>query len=158
MFRCFLWRNGWLACGATSVLSLVGMATPGWAQEGLPVALQTVESLDAVQPLSTDAQDLRFLELGFFPESVDSHGSGLVGGAQPAEDPNAGLRIPPAFAEGLPIEQVFVYLRNPTGDPAQDEALKQELADTFGIRAGGNFSPLFTDQGLNQVQRLPFVD
>ncbi|WP_156119620.1 alginate export family protein [Leptolyngbya sp. KIOST-1] len=73
-------------------------------------------------------------------------------------DPNVGLRIPPQFGEGLPIEQVFIYLRNPTGDPAQDEALQQQLADTFGIRAGGSFSSLFADQGLNQVQRLPFVE
>jgi hypothetical protein len=46
---------------------------------------------------------------------------------------------------------------NPTNDPEQDEAIRRQLADTFGIRAGGNFSPLFTDRGLNQVQRLPFV-
>ncbi|HEY9888803.1 MAG TPA: hypothetical protein V6D02_10410, partial [Candidatus Obscuribacterales bacterium] len=116
----------------------------------------------------------------FSPALADSAESGLVGSAHPTsdagydgvepamaesgaiasptEDPNAGLRIPPAYGEGLPIEQVFVYLRNPTGDPAQDEAWQQQITDTFGIRAGANFSPLFADQGLNQVQRLPFVE
>lgn len=75
----------------------------------------------------------------------------------PEEDPNLGLRLPPAWAEGFPIQQVFVYLANPTGDVGRDEELRQELAAAFGIRAGGNFSSLFADQGLNRVQQLPFV-
>jgi hypothetical protein len=53
---------------------------------------------------------------------------------------------------------VFVYLANPTGDAERDEQLRQELADAFGIRAGGNFSSLFADQGLSRVQQLPFVE
>jgi hypothetical protein len=77
--------------------------------------------------------------------------------ASSSEDPNAGLRIPPNLGEGLPIEQVFIYLRNPTGDPEQDEAFQQQIADTFRIQAGGSFSTLFADQGLNEVQQLPFV-
>lgn len=72
-------------------------------------------------------------------------------------DPNAGIRIPPNFGENLPIERVFIDLRTPTGEPIEDGGLQQQLGDTFGIRAGGTFSPLFADQGLNQVQRLPFV-
>ena len=74
------------------------------------------------------------------------------------EDPNAGLRIPPKFREGFPIERVFVYLRNPTDDPEQNEALRQQIANTFGIRAGVSFRPLFADGGLNQVLQLPFVE
>jgi hypothetical protein len=35
--------------------------------------------------------------------------------ASSSEDPNAGLRIPTNLGEGLPIEQVFIYLRNPNG-------------------------------------------
>ncbi len=154
----YFWHNGWLTWATTSMLSMIGIATPGWAQAALPVALPTAESSDAIQPLSTNAQDLGFLELEFPPASGNSPDPQLVGSVHTAEDPNAGLRIPPAFGEGLPIEQVFVYLRTPMGDPAQDGALQQQLADTFGLRAGGNFSPLFADQGLNQVQRLPFVD
>lgn len=203
----FLWRNDWLTCVATSVLSIVGIATSSWAQETAP-APQTAESLGAIQLFSTKAQDLAFLELELPPESAGGSESGLMNPAQstvdqdtgqltgfdfraaaeegavsenaevelataelsgvpleveqdatppPPEDPNAGLRIPPNLGEGLPIEQVFVYLRNPTDDPEQDEAIRKQLADTFGIRAGGNFSPLFADQGLNQVQQLPFV-
>jgi hypothetical protein len=176
----FLRHSGWLTCAATSVLTLGGMATAGWAQAAAPVTLQTVEAIDPIQTLSTNAQDLESLELEFPPVSVDSAESGLVDSAHPTngagndgvepvmaengaiasppQDPNAGLQIPPAYGEGLPIEQVFIYLRNPTGDPAQDEALQQRLADTFGVRAGGSFSSLFADQGLNQVQRLPFVE
>ena len=76
----------------------------------------------------------------------------------PEEDPNLRLRLPPAWAEGFPIQQVFVYLANPTGDAGQDEELRQELAAAFGLRAGANFSPLFADQGLTRVQQLPFVE
>ncbi len=61
------------------------------------------------------------------------------------------------MAEGLPIEQVFIYLRNPTGDVERDEALRQKLADTFPIQAGGSFNTLFADRGLNEVQQLPLV-
>jgi hypothetical protein len=35
--------------------------------------------------------------------------------------------------------------------------LQRQVADAFGIRAGGNFSPLFADQGVNQVRQLSFV-
>lgn len=88
------------------------------------------------------------------PDLVDSK---LAQQDSPSEDPNAGLRIPPNLGEGLPIEQVFIYLRNPTGDPEQDEAFQQQIANTFRIQAGGSFNTLFADQGLNEVQQLPFV-
>ncbi|MBE5229092.1 MAG: alginate export family protein [Microcystis aeruginosa PMC 728.11] len=78
--------------------------------------------------------------------------------ASPPKDPNARLRIPPNFGEGFPIERVFIYVRNPSNDPKQEEESRRQLANSFGIRAGGNFSPLLADQGLNQVQRLPFVE
>jgi hypothetical protein len=74
------------------------------------------------------------------------------------EDPHAGLRIPPNAAEGLSIQQVFIHLHNPTGNVEQDAALRQQLARTFRVRAGGTFSPLFADQGLNAVRQLPFVE
>ena len=75
----------------------------------------------------------------------------------PSEDPNAGLRIPPNSAEGLSIQRVVIYLRNPSGDAEQDEALRQQLAETFRIRAGGRFSQLFADLGLWDVQQQPEV-
>jgi hypothetical protein len=90
--------------------------------------------------------------------SEDSGAPAAQSVVPPEEDPNLGLRLPPAWAEGFPIQQVFVYLANPTGDAERDEELRQELADAFGIRAGGNFSSLFADQGLSRVQQLPFVE
>lgn len=75
--------------------------------------------------------------------------------SNPDNDPNARLRLPVNAAEGLPIQQVFIYIRNPPQDAKQEQTLRRQLADTFGVWAGGNFSPLLTDQGLNQVQRLP---
>jgi len=88
----------------------------------------------------------------------EGRNSGSTPDSPPTEDPNAGLRIPLNLAEGLPIQQVYIYLRNSTGDVEQDEALRQQLASTFRIRAGGNFSRLFADQALNEVQQLPFVE
>lgn len=92
-------------------------------------------------------------------QTDEDAGSPAVQSVVPPEtDPNLGLRLPPAWAEGFPIQQVFVYLANPTGDAEQDAQLQRELATAFGLRAGTNFSPLFADQGLNRVQQLPFVE
>ncbi|MEB3289687.1 MAG: hypothetical protein VKI82_07220, partial [Leptolyngbya sp.] len=72
-------------------------------------------------------------------------------------DPNVGLRIPPQFGEGLSLDSLYVHLRNPTGNSAQEEAWQEQITNAFGLRAGGNFSTLFADQGLSRVQQLPFV-
>ncbi|MFM7448430.1 MAG: alginate export family protein [Leptolyngbyaceae cyanobacterium] len=68
-----------------------------------------------------------------------------------------GVRTLPSLNEGAGIDRTFIYLRNPTNDGAKDEAIKQQIADAFGLRAGGEFSSLFADAGLNRVQQLPFV-
>lgn len=73
-------------------------------------------------------------------------------------DPNAGIIIPPRVGEGNPIERVYIHLNNPTNEPAKNQELQQQITEAFGIRAGSNFSPLFTDRSLNQVRRLPFVE
>lgn len=73
-------------------------------------------------------------------------------------DPNANLRIPLNLAEGKPIQQVYIYLRNPTGDSDRDEGFQQDIANAFGNQAGGNFSPRFAELGVNQVHQLPFVE
>jgi hypothetical protein len=52
---------------------------------------------------------------------------------------------------------VYVYLRNPTGDPDQDAALQEQIAETFGFQVGATFSALFADQNLRQVQQIPSV-
>lgn len=72
-------------------------------------------------------------------------------------DPNASIRIPPTLAEENPIERIYVYLQNPRGDGAQDEALQQEIADVFAVRPGSLFSTLFADRSISQVRQLPFV-
>ncbi|PZV13016.1 MAG: hypothetical protein DCF20_16690 [Pseudanabaena sp.] len=161
-------------------MSVLGLASDGLAQISSTTDLRAVEENKTVPPISTRAADLMPLDLRLVPElgeilSENHWGKVATPGETPepsspkdnselpapaptyTEDPNAGLRIPPNLGEGLPIERVHIYLRNPTTDPSQDKALQQQLADTFGIRAGGNFIPLFADQGLNQVQRLAFV-
>lgn len=72
-------------------------------------------------------------------------------------DPNAGLRIPPNAGEGRSIERVYLYVRNPSGDAIQDQDLQEQVSETFGLRAGGSFSPLFADRAINQVRQLPAV-
>lgn len=124
-----------------TVLSLSITADPGHAQ-----VASTAMPPDTTAPsILTQADALRS-PIGEQPVS------------SPQEDPNAGLRIPPNFAEDFPIQRVFIYLRNPTGDAEQDDAVRQQLAEAFRIQAGGNFSPLFADQGLNEVRQLPFVE
>lgn len=68
-----------------------------------------------------------------------------------------GVRVLPSQNEGATIERVFIYLSNPTNDVAQDEAYKQQIAQTFQLTAGSNFSSLFANLGLQQVQTLLFV-
>ncbi len=72
-------------------------------------------------------------------------------------DPNAGVRIPPNLGEGNQIERVYIYLKNPTNDPTTNQQLEEQITETFGIQAGGSFTPLFADRGINQVRQLPFI-
>lgn len=127
--------RGWGWTGI-ALLSLPISVTPGLAQL-TPAALPADPTLRSATPTLVTQRD-----------EADP---------LPSPDPNAGLRIPPNLAEGLPIQRVVVYLRNPSGEAEQDEAWRQQLADTFRIRAGGNFSPLFADLGLWEVQQLPRV-
>ena len=164
-YRRWLWT-------AMAVLALPVAAIPGQAQVTSTDTLPgTTDSLLPAS-ISTQAGDLMpsavelpavtdTIEPEAIPEdSVLAQQAGGDAGSPPVtalEDPNAGLRIPPNLAEGVPIQQVFIYLRNPTGDAEQDEALRQHVASTFRIRAGGNFSPLFAEQALSEVRQLPFV-
>jgi hypothetical protein len=59
--------------------------------------------------------------------------------------------------EGVEIERTFIYLRNTTGDTNRNDSLKQQIEESFGLRAGSNFSSLFAEKGINQVKQLPFV-
>jgi hypothetical protein len=68
-----------------------------------------------------------------------------------------GVQVPASLNEGAVIDRIFIYLRNPTDDTAKDEAYKQQIAETFDIQAGSNFSSIFADLSLRQVQKLPFV-
>ncbi|HIK17950.1 MAG TPA: hypothetical protein IGS53_22045 [Leptolyngbyaceae cyanobacterium M33_DOE_097] len=68
-----------------------------------------------------------------------------------------GVRVPPSLNEGVEIGRIFIYLRNPTDNGSQNDLLKQQIEDAFGLRAGGSFSSLFAEKGINQVEQLPFV-
>lgn len=136
-------------------------ATPALA---LPtVALGAMETMDS--PFLTEPR-INHQEVILTADPSDSNPTEalpLVEDTQPLPaplstvDPNVGLRIPPRFGEGLPVDQVHIYLRNSTGNPAQDAALQDQIAETFGLRVGSNFSALFADQGVNQVQQISAV-
>jgi hypothetical protein len=76
---------------------------------------------------------------------------------QPASDPNARQRISPGVADGYPIELVYVHLRNPTGDAARDEALRQEVADAYGVQPGAVYNEFVADAAASRVRVLPVV-
>jgi hypothetical protein len=121
-----------------SVQMALGLTVMGWVSAAPALALPTVEvEVSETIPRIEETQPL--------PDPMS-----LV-------DPNVGLRIPPRFGEGLPVDQVYVYLRNPTGDPDQDAALQEQIAETFGFQVGATFSALFADQNLRQVQQIPSV-
>lgn len=119
-----------------------------------PISFSTVD-LSALEPLQPEM-------LAQSSDSTDTlPSSDPVIPAQPADsgyDPNADIRIPPNLAEGNPIERIYVYVRNPTGDTAQDRTWQQQIEGAFGVRAGSSFSPLFADRGISQVRQLPFVE
>jgi len=121
-----------------SVPMAFGLAAMGWILATPVLALPTVDAdFSETIPLIEETQPL--------PDPLST------------VDPNVGLRIPTHFGEGVPLEQVYVYIRNPTSNPDQDAVLQEQIAETFGLRVGSNFSALFADQSLRQVQQLPFV-
>jgi len=121
-----------------SVQMALGWAAMGWISATPVLALPTMEAeASETIPLIEETQPL--------PDPMSTI------------DPNVGLRIPPRFGEGLPLEQVYVYLRNPTGNPEQDTVLQEQISEIFGLQVGSNFSALFADQSLRQVQQLSFV-
>jgi hypothetical protein len=75
----------------------------------------------------------------------------------PSRPVEQGVRVPPNLNEGVEVDRVFIYLRNPSGDATRDEQIKREIANAFGLRAGSSFSSLFASRGVSQVERLPSV-
>lgn len=69
-----------------------------------------------------------------------------------------GVEIHAELAEGLPIGLVYVHLRQSTGDPAKDEALKAQVATAFAARRGGAFRQVVAEFGLKRVRRLATVE
>lgn len=132
--------------------SLPIAALPGQAQVALTPAPPDATAEPATPPKPTQASEPD--ESWDVPQPGEASGPSPV--LPPADDPNRGLRLPPSWARGFPIQQVFIDLANSTGDAERDEELKLILADAF-IQPGVGFSALFADQALNQVKRLPFV-
>lgn len=80
--------------------------------------------------------------------------------AQPADGgppPSAEVEVTPGSAEGQPIAEVRVDLRDPLGKAVVDEALRQQVATALGLTAGQLFRPLLAETGLGRVRALPRV-
>ena len=150
----------------TSTLLVLGIAS-------ISSAAPLTEAIDPSQPpqtISTRAADLQPVPVS--PKEQQDLEAQQTEPVEQTTEPNTpesttesanprpveqGVRTLPSLNEGASIDRTFIYLRNPTGDAAKDEALKQQIADAFGVRAGGEFSSLFADAGLNRVRQLPFV-
>jgi hypothetical protein len=127
--------------------------------------------IEATSPISTRAADLQPQQFSTpaLPELEEvSVGDAIAKTVTPLSAPAAveadtirpaeqGVRVPPSLNEGVPIDRIYIYLINPTNNAAKDNALKQQIADAFGLQAGGSFSSLFASKGISQVQQLPFV-
>ncbi len=74
------------------------------------------------------------------------------------DDPNRHQRVPPGFAEGQTIEQVYVHLVNPGPDAARNEQLRTQVGGAFGILPGSAFNELVAESALGQVRALPGVE
>jgi hypothetical protein len=70
---------------------------------------------------------------------------------------NRGVEIQPQIAEGRPIHLVYIHLEKSTGDPADDEALKRQVADAFGIRQGAPFRQFRAKFGMKRLRQLTSV-
>jgi hypothetical protein len=77
--------------------------------------------------------------------------------ANPPSDPNQHQRIPPDFAEGQPIERVYVHLMNPTAEAERNESLRQRVSDAYGIRPGASYNPFVSVAAVAAVRDLDFV-
>lgn len=153
----------------TSTLLLLGITS---ASSAAPSTEAIAASKSLAQPISTRAADLQPvsppLETQLSTDAgqqTDSTGQATTPTATQATTAEStiprpveqGVRTLPSLNEGVGIDRVFIYLRNPTGDSAKNLVLEQQIADAFGLRAGGEFSSLFAGAGLNRVQQLPFV-
>jgi hypothetical protein len=161
---------------STTTLLVLGMTSASLAQVATPPKFSNAQSPALTQPISAHAADLLLTPIPTIAvpslKEVDSEAEfaktenrsenqaeELEESAEPLEtkDPEQGVQVLPSLSEGAAMDRIFIHLRNSTGDPAKDKVYKQQIADTFEIRAGGNFSSLFADLSLRQVQQLPFV-
>ena len=70
---------------------------------------------------------------------------------------NRGVEIQPEFAEGQPIQLVYIHLLKSTGDPAADEGLKKQVGNAFAVDKGGTFRQLVAEFGLKRVRQLTSI-
>lgn len=97
--------------------------------------------------------------------NIQSQDDGKNITSEPTEIPNnsnapprtPGIRLSPSLNEGSVIDRIFIHLQNPSSDLTKNQEYQRQIAETFQIRAGANFSSLFADLSLRQVQNLPFV-
>ncbi|HEX5818087.1 MAG TPA: hypothetical protein VFY20_04370, partial [Gemmatimonadales bacterium] len=65
--------------------------------------------------------------------------------------------VPPARFEGVPIRLVYVDVRDSTGAERPDSALREQVREAAGVKAGMLFSQLGADVALRAVRALPTV-
>lgn len=151
---------------STSTLSVLGFASVALAQvtptvnnNNQVISTRAIDLLEQ-QNSAKSEQEITLEELLIFDrlQSKNPISQSTESSSTNSYDPNAGILIPPRIAEGSAIERVYIHLRNPTNYTAKNQELQQQITETFAIRAGSNFSPLFAEKATNQVQQLPFVE
>ncbi len=68
-----------------------------------------------------------------------------------------GVEIQPEWAQGLPIERVYIHLMRSTGNPSTDEQMKEQVADTFAVGPGETFRRMLVELGLKRVRQLASI-
>lgn len=146
-----------------SSLLLLGIASETRAQ--ITSTIDVVPNHQRPQPISTRASDLldapsaTSYSLSPLPAIAQIEAQALsTDPIEPTIQPvEQGVRVPPSLNEGVEIEQTFIYLRNAPNDVTQHDSLKHQISAAFGLRAGSQFSSLFAERGVHQVEQLPFV-
>ncbi|MFB2834424.1 alginate export family protein [Floridanema evergladense] len=166
MVRCLLWYRYFLGFISISTLSVLGFASVGFAQvtptvnnNNQVIFTRAIDLLEQ-QTSAEGEQKITLEELSIFDRLQSTNQVSQQTESSPINsyDPNAGILIPPRVAEGSAIERVYIHLKNPTNDPAKNQQLQQQITETFAIRAGSSFSPLFAQKATNQVQQLAFIE
>lgn len=160
-----LWENGLNVPGQPSACTSRSDTTTEGASVGLLPITGIVELFLIRQGMfvprccRTIMTVLLLLSLSFFfhQAALGSEMAASQGQILQTTDKGKGVEVPIGYGEGLPVDYVYVHLFQSTGNHEQDEQLRQQLANMFGLRPGDHFRSIIADAALRHLQNLPSV-